>query len=99
MPDRVPPNVVVFCTDQQRWDTTGLHGNPMGLTPNLDRLARANTHVAHSLTCQPVCGPAREVREAEPEIEPAPERRCGQRRISADAARQQSRAGYETQRH
>ncbi len=53
------PNVVVFFTDQQRWDTTGLHGNPMGLTPNLDRVARANTHVAHSFTCQPVCGPAR----------------------------------------
>ncbi|MEW6752992.1 MAG: sulfatase-like hydrolase/transferase [Candidatus Latescibacterota bacterium] len=53
------PNVVVFLTDQQRWDTTGLHGNPMGLTPNLDRLARAHTHVAYSFTCQPVCGPAR----------------------------------------
>ena len=53
------PNVVVFFTDQQRWDTTGLHGNPMDLTPNLDRLARSHTHVAHSFTCQPVCGPAR----------------------------------------
>ena len=53
------PNVVVFFTDQQRWDTTGLHGNPMELTPNLDRLGRAHTHVAHSFTCQPVCGPAR----------------------------------------
>ena len=53
------PNVVVFFTDQQRWDTMGLHGNPMDLTPNLDRLARGHTHVAHSFTCQPVCGPAR----------------------------------------
>jgi arylsulfatase A-like enzyme len=53
------PNVIVFFTDQQRWDTTGLHGNPMGLTPNLDRMARVHTHVAHSFTCQPVCGPAR----------------------------------------
>jgi arylsulfatase A-like enzyme len=53
------PNVIVFFTDQQRWDTTGLHGNPMGLTPNLDRLARVHTHAAHSFTCQPVCGPAR----------------------------------------
>jgi arylsulfatase A-like enzyme len=53
------PNVVVFFTDQQRWDTTGLHGNPMELTPNLDRMGRSNTHVAHSFTCQPVCGPAR----------------------------------------
>jgi len=31
----------------------------MGLTPNLDRLARQYTHAAHSFTCQPVCGPAR----------------------------------------
>ncbi len=53
------PNVVVVFTDQQRWDTTGLHGNPMGLTPNFDRLAHAHTHVARSFTCQPVCGPAR----------------------------------------
>lgn len=53
------PNVIVFFTDQQRWDTTGLHGNPMGLTPNLDRMAIRGTHVANSFTCQPVCGPAR----------------------------------------
>ena len=57
MPDR--PNVIVFFTDQQRHDASGLHGNPLGLMPNFDRLARAGTHVAHSFTCQPVCGPAR----------------------------------------
>ncbi len=53
------PNVLVFFTDQQRWDTSGLHGNPMDLTPNFDAMARRGTHVAHSFTCQPVCGPAR----------------------------------------
>ena len=53
------PNLIVFFTDQQRWDTTGLHGNPMGLTPNFDRLAAAGTHLYHSITCQPVCAPAR----------------------------------------
>ncbi len=53
------PNVIVFFTDQQRHDSTGLHGNPLDLTPNFDRLARAGTHVANSFTCQPVCGPAR----------------------------------------
>ena len=55
------PNVIVFFTDQQRWDTAGLHGNPMGLTPNLDRMGPIHTHVANSFTCQPVCGPARAV--------------------------------------
>ena len=53
------PNVIVFFTDQQRWDTAGVHGNPAGLTPNFDRMAMAGTHLYHSFTCQPVCGPAR----------------------------------------
>jgi arylsulfatase A-like enzyme len=53
------PNVVVFFTDQQRWDTTGVHGNPMGLTHNFDRMAKSGTHLYNFFTCQPVCGPAR----------------------------------------
>ena len=53
------PNVIVFFTDQQRWDTTGLHGNPLGLTPNFDRVAQRGTFVEHSYTVQPVCGPSR----------------------------------------
>ncbi len=53
------PNVVVFFTDQQRFDTTGVHGSRLGLTPNFDRMATQGTHVVNSFTCQPVCGPAR----------------------------------------
>ena len=53
------PNVIVFFTDQQRWDTAGVHGNPAGLTPNFDRMAVEGTHLFNSFTCQPVCGPAR----------------------------------------
>ncbi|MCJ8330542.1 MAG: sulfatase-like hydrolase/transferase [Lentisphaeria bacterium] len=53
------PNVLVFFTDQQRWDCSGLHGNPLDLMPNFDRLARQGTHLAKAFTCQPVCGPAR----------------------------------------
>ena len=53
------PNVVVFFTDQQRWDSMGLHGNPLGLTPNLDRMAMQGTHLFNAFTPQPVCGPAR----------------------------------------
>jgi len=53
------PNVIVFFTDQQRWDTTGVHGNPLGLTPNFDRMAAQGTHLYNMFTCQPVCGPAR----------------------------------------
>lgn len=53
------PNVIVFFTDQQRWDTTGVHGNPLDLTPNFDQMARRGTHLYNTVTCQPVCGPAR----------------------------------------
>ena len=53
------PNIIFFFTDQQRWDTTGVHGNPMGLTPNFDRMAQNGTHAQYAFTCQPVCGPAR----------------------------------------
>ncbi|MEQ8675113.1 MAG: sulfatase-like hydrolase/transferase [Aggregatilineales bacterium] len=52
-------NVIVFFTDQQRWDTTGIHGNPLDLTPNFDRMAMEGTHLHNFFTCQPLCGPAR----------------------------------------
>lgn len=53
------PNVIVFLTDQQRWDSVGLHGNPLDLTPNFDRLASTSTFLPNAFTCQPVCAPAR----------------------------------------
>jgi len=53
------PNVVVFFTDQQRWDTCGCYGSPVGLTPNLDAMAASGTRFEKAFTCQPVCGPAR----------------------------------------
>lgn len=52
-------NIIIFFTDQQRWDTLGLNGNPLGLTPNLDRFARKGTFFLEAVTPQPVCGPAR----------------------------------------
>jgi arylsulfatase A-like enzyme len=53
------PNVLVFFTDQQRWDTVGCYGNPLGLTPNLDEMAGRGTRLDRAFTVQPVCGPAR----------------------------------------
>ena len=53
------PNVVLFFTDQQRHDASSLHGNPLDIMPNFDRLASHGTHVYNSFTCAPVCGPAR----------------------------------------
>ncbi|GAA4431894.1 sulfatase [Georgenia halophila] len=53
------PNVIVVFTDQQRWDSTGVHGNPLDLTPTFDRVARSGTHAVQAVTPQPVCAPAR----------------------------------------
>jgi arylsulfatase A-like enzyme len=53
------PNVIVFFTDQQRWDSAGAYGGPMDLTPNLDRVAKSAVRFEHAFTSQPVCAPAR----------------------------------------
>jgi arylsulfatase A-like enzyme len=53
------PNVIVFFTDQQRWDTVGAAGCPLGLTPNLDLMARRGTFFETACTTNPVCAPAR----------------------------------------
>jgi len=53
------PNIVFFFSDQQRWDTVGAYGQPMNITPNLDRMAAQGVRFEYAFTCQPVCGPAR----------------------------------------
>ena len=52
-------NIVVFFTDQQRWDSCGCYGNPMRLTPRLDEMAERGTRMENAFTTQPVCAPAR----------------------------------------
>lgn len=59
MANGAQPNVIVFFTDQQRWDTVGCYGNTMGLTPNLDAMAGEGVRFDLAFTAQPVCGPAR----------------------------------------
>ena len=53
------PNILFIFSDQQRWDTVGAYGQPLDVTPNLDRLAAEGVRFEHAFTCQPVCGPAR----------------------------------------
>lgn len=53
------PNVLIIFTDQQRWDSVGVYGSPMNLTPNLDAMARRGVKFDVALTNQPVCAPAR----------------------------------------
>ncbi len=54
-----PPNVLLFMTDQQRWDTLGSTGRTPCRTPNLDRLSRAGVTFDRCLTPDPICCPAR----------------------------------------
>jgi len=58
MPKTVP-NIIFVFSDQQRWDTCGCYGQPLEVTPNLDRMAQEGVRFEHAFTCQPVCGPAR----------------------------------------
>ena len=53
------PNVLWYCTDQQRWDTIGALGNPHVHTPNLDRLVREGTAFTHAYCQNPLCTPSR----------------------------------------
>lgn len=53
------PNILVFFTDQQRWDTCGCYGQQLPITPHLDRMAAEGVRFDQAYTCQPVCGPAR----------------------------------------
>lgn len=52
-------NIVFYFTDQQRADTCGCYGQPLDITPNLDRLAEEGVKFEHAFTAQPVCGPCR----------------------------------------
>jgi arylsulfatase A-like enzyme len=53
------PNVLVIFVDQQRWDTLGVYGSPMDITPHLDAAARRGVRFERGITTQPVCAPAR----------------------------------------
>ncbi len=53
------PNILILFADQQRADTLGCYGQPLAISPNLDRLAADGVRFANNFTCQPVCGPAR----------------------------------------
>ncbi len=53
------PNIIVFFSDQQRWDTCGCYGQRLPISPNLDRVAGEGVRFESAFTCQPVCGPAR----------------------------------------
>lgn len=55
-------NIILFFSDQQRYDTLGCNGQTMKVTPNLDKVAaEEGVNFTSCFTPQPVCGPARSV--------------------------------------
>lgn len=57
---RQKPNIIVIISDQFRGDCIGAMGlNPMGLTPNLDKMAAEGCLFRSAFCNQPVCAPAR----------------------------------------
>ena len=56
------PNIIVYLSDQFRWDFVGANGaNSSTRTPNLDAMARRGKNFTRAVTNQPVCAPARSV--------------------------------------
>jgi arylsulfatase A-like enzyme len=53
------PNILLITTDQQKASTLGCLGDPLGATPNLDRLASEGTLFTRCRTQNPFCQPAR----------------------------------------
>jgi len=53
------PNILWYCTDQQRFDTIAALGNPHIRTPNLDRLCGRGTAFRRAYCQSPICTPSR----------------------------------------
>ena len=53
------PNILWFCTDQQRYDTIHSLNNPHIRTPNIDRLVAEGVAFTHTYCQSPICTPSR----------------------------------------
>ena len=54
-----PPNILWYCTDQQRWDTIRALGNQYINTPRIDAFLETATAFTHAYTQCPICTPSR----------------------------------------
>ena len=54
-----PMNVLVLYADDWRYDTLGIAGNPIVMTPELDRLAGQGVHFTQNCVTTSVCGASR----------------------------------------
>lgn len=57
MPTR--PNILWYCTDQQRFDTIRALGNPHVVTPVIDSLVSQGVAFTHAYCQSPICTPSR----------------------------------------
>ena len=57
MADR--PNILWYCSDQQRFDTIGALNNPHIHTPRLDAFMKASVTFTHAFCQSPICTPSR----------------------------------------
>jgi len=53
------PNILWYCTDQQRYDTIGALNNPVVSTPFIDRIVVKGTAFTQTYCQSPICTPSR----------------------------------------
>ena len=58
-PHAKPRNVVFILTDDHRYDAMGFLGNPLAITPNLDKLAANGAYLKNALVTTSLCSPSR----------------------------------------
>lgn len=59
MGKQTAPNILMICTDQQRWDSLGCYGSGWAQTPVLDQLAKEGALFEQCYVQSPVCSPSR----------------------------------------
>lgn len=52
-------NIIIFHTDQQRYDSLGCNGSETAKTPNIDSLAKDGSRFTRHIGANPVCMPSR----------------------------------------
>ena len=57
--ETIRPNILIIQPDQHRADVMGCSGNPLAITPNLDKLASAGVRFSNAASASPVCCPFR----------------------------------------
>ncbi|MEP3838641.1 MAG: sulfatase-like hydrolase/transferase [Algibacter sp.] len=53
------PNVIFVFTDDQRFNSLGITGDPVTETPNIDQLAQEGVFFNQAFITSPICGPSR----------------------------------------